>query len=177
MTETDKLCPALASPSYHPRDNVGRALIDAAAQMTRSVDRLARAEGITGAQWVILIRIGGGLGKTASDLCRTLDYNSGAMTRMLDRLGKLGLIARVSCPKDARTVQLSLTPAGEDLYARVRPIATKVLGLHLRGFTPDEITLLMGFLDRIIANSPLSAVGAPPSTSCFAGDLLEQVEP
>lgn len=137
---------------YDPVHNVGRALIDAAAQMTRAVDRRARQIGISGAQWIILLRIGDGLGKTASELCRTVGYDSGAMTRMLDRLAKSGLIARAPSAEDGRVAAISLTPAGQALHPRLRPIADEVLDEHLQGFTSEEIGQLIGFLERVVAN-------------------------
>lgn len=137
---------------YDPLRNVGRMLIDAAAQMTRAVDRRAREIGISGAQWVILLRISDGLGGTATELCRTLGYDSGAMTRMLDRLANSGLIAREPSPEDGRVAAISLTPAGQALRPRLRPIADAVLDEHLRGFSAGEVEQFIGFLERVIAN-------------------------
>lgn len=142
-----------ASEGIHdPVHNVGRALIDAAGQMTRAVDRLAHEIGISGAQWVVLLRIGDGIGRTASELCQALGYDSGAMTRMLDRLVKLDLVRRTPSPEDGRIAALSLTPAGEQLHPRLRPIAIEVLDTHLRGFTPQEIEQLTHLLERLITN-------------------------
>lgn len=144
--------PSITNETYDPVHNVGRALIDAAAQMTQAVDRRAQEIGVTGAQWVVMIRIGGGLGNTASELCRTLGYDSGAMTRMLDRLEKLGLVRRAPSPGDGRATTLSLTPEGERLYPRLTPIAVDVLNDHLSGFASEEIGQFLSFLGRIIAN-------------------------
>lgn len=149
----------LPSQTYDPAHNVGRALIDAAAQMSQAVDRRAREIGVTGAQWVVLIRIGGKIGNTASELCRTLGYDSGAMTRMLDRLVKLGLVRRTPAPGDGRASAISLTPEGEKLYPRLTPIALDVLNDHLRGFAPEEIGQFLGFLERVVANARTG--GAP----------------
>ncbi|MET3354407.1 UNVERIFIED_ORG: DNA-binding MarR family transcriptional regulator [Xanthobacter viscosus] len=165
MSIGEVLLPSISEATYDAVHNVGRTLIDAAAQMTRAVDRRAQTVGITGAQWVVLIRIGGGIGSTASELCRTLGYDSGAMTRMLDRLVKLGLVRRVPSPADGRVMTVALTPAGEALYPRLRPIAIDVLNTHLRGFKPEEIEQLMGFLERIIANGQAGSDGV----SCDTG--------
>lgn len=93
------VAPLVSERAYNPVHNVGRALIDAASLMTRAVDRRAQEIGITGPQWVVLIRIGGGIGNTATELCRSLGYDSGAMTRMLDRLVRLGLVRRAPSPR------------------------------------------------------------------------------
>lgn len=138
--------------AYDPTRNVGRALAEAAAQMAQAAALRAGKLGISGAQWIVLIRIGGGIGRTASELCRDIGYDSGSMTRMLDRLVKLGLVRRTASPEDGRVVTLLLTRKGAALYPRLRPIAVEVIDTHLRGFTTEEIECLMGFLDRIIAN-------------------------
>ncbi|MCX8995545.1 MarR family transcriptional regulator [Rhizobiaceae bacterium BDR2-2] len=144
--------PSPDGADYHPQHNIGRALIDAAAIMTAAVDRRARSFGISGAQWIVLIRIGGGLAATASDLCRSLGKDSGAMTRMLDRLERQGLVRRLPSPEDGRAARLELTPAGEALYPAIRPIASEVIAGHLRGFSAEESAQFLEFLERVIAN-------------------------
>lgn len=157
MSHSEPASIPLQSPEYDPVRNVGRMLVDAAAQMTRSVDRRARQMGISGAQWVVLTRIGDGLGNTASELCRTIGYDSGAMTRMLDRLEKSGLIAREPSPGDGRVATISLTPAASALRPSLRPIADVVLDEHLRGFSPEEVEQFIGFLERVLANGDASS--------------------
>lgn len=146
---------------YDPIQNIGRALADAAAQMARGIDRGAQALGISGAQWVVLIRIGDGIGGTASELCRAMSYDSGSMTRMLDRLVKRGFVQRSPSPEDGRAVRLSLTPAGQALHPQLRPIAIAVLGEHLKGFSAEETALFMNFLERVIANGQAAELSGP----------------
>lgn len=160
--------PHPADAAYNPLHNVGKALIDAAALLTRSVDERARTHGLSVAQWIVLIRIGGGAARTASELCQVLNHDSGAMKRMLDRLEQAGLIERRPSPDDARAQHLVLTPRGEDLYRRLRPIAIDVLDDHLRGFSPEEIATLLGLLERIVAASPARPQAASALGTCFA---------
>ncbi len=152
MSGGESFLPSVPGQDYSPVHNVGRALIDAASVLNAAAWQRAEAVGISGPQWVVLIRIGGGIGATASALCRNLGYDSGSMTRMLDRLVRLGLVQRCPSAEDGRAVTLSLTEAGQALYPRLVPIAVEVLDQHLRGFSAGEIEQLMMFLDRIIAN-------------------------
>src|SRR5439155_26767978 len=69
----------------------------------------------TAAQWGILRMICDGRGNTAAELCRVYDYDTGSMTRMLDRLEEKGLIQRERSSQDRRLVHLAITPAGETL--------------------------------------------------------------
>lgn len=147
--------PPTRRTGYDPHHNVGRALIDAAARLQAEADARARRLGVSGAQWTVLIRIGDGLGEglaqTASQLCQSIGYDSGSMTRMLDRLEKLGLILREPSDCDGRALTLRLSPKGQDLYRDLSPIAVDVLDQALAGFTPGEEEQLIGFLDRLTA--------------------------
>lgn len=132
--------------------NVGRMIIDASGALNRAVDVRARALGITGAQWVVLLRIGDGLGNTPGQLCETIGYDSGAMTKMLSRLEDLGFIRRRKSSIDRRSNLISLTARGRALHPKLRPIADDVLKQHLMGFNQLEEQTLIGLLQRILEN-------------------------
>lgn len=132
--------------------NVGRLMADVVAMLDRSIDVRAKKIGISGPQWVVLMRIASGAGGTAAELCRSIGYDSGSMTRMLDRLVALDLIRRDRCDRDRRIIRLFLTETGEKLYKDLRPIAVDVLGRHLEGFSHGEIDQLTGFLRRMLKN-------------------------
>ncbi|MDR3514807.1 MAG: MarR family transcriptional regulator [Azospirillaceae bacterium] len=151
-TEPVTLPPIYDETSYRPVRNVGRHMIDVAAQLNHAIDRRASVLGITGPQWIVLIRIGSGVGASAAELCRLLGHDSGSMTRMLDRLEKRNLIRRDRCVEDRRIVKLKLTESGWALYPKLAPVAVDVQNRLLRGFTHDEVAQLMGFLDRMLAN-------------------------
>ncbi len=144
--------PIYTTETYTPVSNVGRSLIDAATLLAGAIDQGAKQVGISGPQWVVLMRIASGVGSSAAELCRRIGYDSGSMTRMLDRLVGLGLIRRDRSDDDRRVVRLSLTEAGQAMYPRLRPIAIDVLNRHLAGFTPSEVDQLMDFLHRILKN-------------------------
>jgi len=138
--------------NYTSARNIARHLIDIATEMRASIDRRVTPLGISGAQWVVLVRIASGVGASAADLCRTIGYDSGSMTRMLDRLEKRGLIYRSRSVEDRRVVELHLTDLGRELYPQLTSIAIDTLNCFLKDFTPEEADVLMGFLDRIQAN-------------------------
>src|SRR6201993_3272415 len=57
---------------------------------------------------------------SATQLCKDLSYDAGAMTRMIDRLEAKGLISRRRCPEDRRLVKLELTEAGLAALPKLR---------------------------------------------------------
>ena len=156
--------PAAAEPlytpeTYNPEDSLGRLIADVSRRILAGFDEelASQGMGITGAQWVILMRIARGCATTAAELCRFGHCDTGSMTRMLDRLEEKGLIRRVPSSRDRRITHLELTEAGQDLLPHLPPVAVKVLNAHLKGFSRTELDQLKGFLNRIRANSGLPA--------------------
>jgi DNA-binding MarR family transcriptional regulator len=151
--------PLYTLENYHPEDSLGRLIADVSGRLLAAFDDEMTDLGISGAQWVILMRIANGCASTAAELCRFSRYDTGSMTRMLDRLEEKGLVRRTRSSTDRRVIQLELTEAGRDLYPLLPPVAIKVLNAHLKGFTREELECLKGFLNRMRANSQQ----APPA--------------
>jgi DNA-binding MarR family transcriptional regulator len=87
---------------------------------------------------------------SASGLCKGISYDPGAMTRMLDRLERRGLVRRVAHPNDRRASNLELTAEGKEVYPKLRASAMKVLNGFLAGFTQQEARQLEKFLQRML---------------------------
>ncbi len=107
----------------------------------------------TAAQWGILKLVADGRGSTAAEFCRIYDYDTGSMTRMLDRLEEKGLIQRERSSQDRRLVHVVLTDAGNQLAAIGQKTMVQVLNDYLRGFDADELETLKTLLRRLLANS------------------------
>jgi DNA-binding MarR family transcriptional regulator len=145
--------------SYEPRHGLGNLIGRVRAQMLANLDtELARDEflgplEVTAAQLIVIVSLSGREGATsASELCKGISYDAGAMTRMLDRLEAKGLVRRTRSPEDRRLVNLELTQAGKAAYPRLREISLRVLNHALRGFSKDEAKVLEGLLQRLGQN-------------------------
>jgi DNA-binding MarR family transcriptional regulator len=80
---------------------------------------------------------------------RTMLTRSG-ITRLVDGLVDDGLVARVSCPSDARISYAELTQAGYDRLREAGCTQVAVINrLFLERFQPDEIELLASLLRRL----------------------------
>lgn len=90
--------------------------------------------------------------KSASSLCKSVSYDAGAMTRMVDRLESKGLVRRERCPNDRRLQYLVLTEAGRAVWPIMMEITRQALNSLLRGFTKAEARQLEGFLRRMLEN-------------------------
>jgi MarR family multiple antibiotic resistance transcriptional regulator len=117
-----------------------------------SLDTELEPFGLTGAQFSVLKNVAGGTAETAADLCRTMHYDTGSMTRMLDRLEEKAVLRRERCTDDRRVVFLRMTSTGNALLPRLRAAAVRVLSRHLAGFSPAEVDNLKLYLERMIEN-------------------------
>ena len=136
-----------------PSDGIGRLLARVKAEMHEALERELAPFDITAAQYVILANLASGGVDSASKLCKGVSYDPGAMTRMLDRLERKGLVRRVRCPDDRRKVILELTAEGNAVYPKLAARRLEVLHRFTRGFTETEAAQLANFLERMLANA------------------------
>ena len=136
-------------------DSVGYLLARSRALLAKALDAALTDEPVTHAQSGIVLLLASGNYTTAADLVRETYTDAASMTRMLDRLQKLGLIERVPDADDRRQVRLRLTPAGTTLAARLPAIMTGVLNAQFAGFSPEEIGFLKSLLRKILKTDSL----------------------
>jgi DNA-binding MarR family transcriptional regulator len=108
---------------------------------------------ITAAQFAILRHLLKGGARSACDLCKCMDYDRGAMSRMIDRLEEKRLIRRVPLAHTRRTVALEVTAAGKAAFPAMEAALDRVIGRLLKGVTPAEVRELERVLKRMLANS------------------------
>ena len=139
--------------TYRVEDSVGFMITRLRASIFAAVDREVAPWGVSSAQCAILIYIAHGRGNRAADIARDYSYDTGSMTRMIDRLVKKGLLRRVRDEADRRAVRLELTAKGDKLTDRLPAVAARSLNGHLRGFSRAELDTLKGLLGRMLANA------------------------
>jgi DNA-binding MarR family transcriptional regulator len=146
--------------TYQPKRGVGALLSRVRVEMLAAIDkdlaedkRLAPLE-LSAAQFIIIANLAAAEGPvSASDLCKGISYDAGAMTRMLDRLETKGLVRRNRSAQDRRLMHLELTDQGHEAYPRMREISMAVANRFLRGFTKTEARQLEGLLTRMLENA------------------------
>jgi len=122
--------------------------------MSNMVTQRAVAElGVTSQQASILFMVATGKCTLAAELAREYGIDASAVTRLVDRLEKRGLLQRVRSSEDRRAVHLALTPEGLAIAARMPAIFRSVTQHLSAGFTPEEVGFLKSMLRRILANS------------------------
>ncbi len=146
--------------TYEPRKGIGHLMHRVRTEMLAAVDRELAADEqlgpmeVTSAQFIIIATLSMGVAKSASDLCKGISYDAGAMTRMIDRLEEKGLLRRSRDPGDRRLVNLELTEKGSASLPRMRDISMRVLNRFLQGFTKAEARQLEAYLMRMLENAP-----------------------
>ena len=139
--------------TFRPSLGVG-AFIGRARRITvEAIDKKLAPLDISHAQWIVVMLLGDGAATTAAELCKILIYDPGAMTRLLDRLEKKGVLRRARAEADRRTVRLELTAEGKRLYPRILEALVAVFNRLLRGFSKSEVGQLERLLKRMVANA------------------------
>lgn len=151
--------------TFRARDSIGYLIKRSQRLMQDRIEGLFADQGFTLQQWVVMMHIRDGLALTVADLCRELHHDSGAMTRLIDQLEERQLIERRRNPQDRRVIELSLTPTGNDVIAKLIHVVTDGLNVLLDDFTRDEVKLLKSLLRKLIGRLEQLVPGAAPIMS------------
>ena len=111
-------------------------LYDVARHMRTYADQMARAHGMTRAQWVILARLERQPDLSQNELAALAEVTPMTIARLIDRLEALGLVKRCMDPKDRRIWRLRLTPAAAPLLGEIREMRAKLHAVMTKGIDP-----------------------------------------
>lgn len=139
------------------QNSLGYLLHQAGLLKDRILDRHLAPLDVTSAQFKVLIYLHFGGVQNPAELCRQLHLDSGAMTRMLDRLESKGLIERKRCPSDRRVVRLSLTPAGLDVAHKIPEVTVNALNELTAPLDQDEFNALVKGLWKLLGPAGIMA--------------------
>ncbi|MGA2188871.1 MAG: MarR family transcriptional regulator [Steroidobacteraceae bacterium] len=114
-------------------------------------EELASLE-VTAAQFAILKNVLKGNAESACDLCKLMDYDRGAMSRMIDRLETKRLVRRVPLAHTRRSVALEITAAGRSAFPVMEACLDRVVNRLLKGIPKAQVRELEQLLKRMLAN-------------------------
>jgi DNA-binding MarR family transcriptional regulator len=109
--------------------------------------------GLTPLQYGVLVHLSRLTGKPGIDqnsLADRLNIDRNTASLLVEELTRTGLVERQVNGADRRARILSLTPKGEKLYARLRPIHVAANDRILAPISPRERKLLISLLIRVI---------------------------
>ncbi|MEJ0024887.1 MAG: MarR family transcriptional regulator [Rhizomicrobium sp.] len=107
-------------------------------------------EGLTFSHWVALMCLRDGLAATCADISRHMNYDSGAITRVVDQLEARGFVTRSRSLTDRRVVHLALTPEGRTVTKAMATPTIAFWNEMLGDFSNEEAAQLVGLLTRLL---------------------------
>lgn len=105
---------------------------------------------VTTAQLVALFLLEKEDGCLLKELSRGLGLNNSAITGLVTRMEKSGLIEKRSCDLDGRACRVFITPQGSETAAAAVPLIDHFNDVAAEGFTEAEMETVCRFLGSII---------------------------
>lgn len=90
--------------------------------------------------------------RTQKDLVEHSGTDKAQIARMLGTLEEKGWLERLPHPRDARSRCLTLSPAGQSVFERMRERRRGLTVQMLEGFSDEEQLRLQGLLERMLGN-------------------------
>ncbi len=140
--------------NYSAEESIGYMMRRILVSVTQSISNQMWEPGSpTFPQWAPLYKLHMGHATTVAELARVCELDTGAMTRLLDRLEAKGLCRRVRSVSDRRVVNIELTDEGRAAAQQLPHVLSRVQNEYLAGFTSEEWLQLKGYLRRILDNA------------------------
>jgi DNA-binding MarR family transcriptional regulator len=138
--------------SFVPFQNIGFSLGKARNLLQAEMDVALAGTGISSSHVGALLLLARGVARSPVGLAKLLAVDAGFVTRVVDRLEKIGFVRRARNSHDRRVVNLTLTEAGRAAAVRVAEITPAVLNRRLAGFSPHEFETLCRLLNKLLAD-------------------------
>ncbi|MGW9128830.1 MarR family transcriptional regulator [Paenibacillus chitinolyticus] len=84
------------------------------------------------------------------ELAEQLDFTSGAVTALCDKLEAGGYAVRKRSESDRRSIALDITDKGRELLRRNGGLSAHMIGILFGGFTPEELERQIVFSRRLL---------------------------
>lgn len=147
--------------TYRACDSIGYMVRRLYASLASRVEPILAHHELTLTQWIVLIYLRDGMARTASDIAREFQHDSGALTRVVDQLERRRLLARRRSARDRRTVELGLTASGRKLISVLLPGVVAELNRALEPLSHAEAEQFHAMLHRLLEPPPGAAPWAP----------------
>jgi MarR family transcriptional regulator for hemolysin len=139
-----------------PPRPVGPALTRTAKAVNRAFDAALAEAGGSLPVWLVLESLTTRQLGTQRELAEAVGVQGATLTHHLNGMEADGLLTRRRDPANRRVHLVELTPAGEELFHRLREAAVRYDERLRRGFGDDELEALTGLLDRLHDNVAVS---------------------
>ncbi|MBV6717308.1 MarR family winged helix-turn-helix transcriptional regulator [Paenibacillus chitinolyticus] len=113
------------------------------------------------------------------ELAEQLDFTSGAVTALCDKLEAGGFAVRIRSESDRRSVALDITDKGRELLRRNSGLSGHMIDILFGGFSPEELEHQIVFSRRLLERLEgfAEAVAAYPGEDAEGVDETEADDP
>ena len=135
-------------PFKSPQEEAFVGLQRTAALLEHAIETLLKPSGVTATQYNVLriLRGAGEPGLCRSEVGQRLIRRVPDVTRLLDRLEDMGLIARTRGGEDRRYVSTTITAKGLETLAAVDEVIPRFLEEHMGALDSDQLQSLIDLL-------------------------------
>lgn len=130
--------------------SAGYLLIKAGVHMSRRLDEVLAAEGLTGRELLVLAHLSGGDELSQQELSRRLGLDPTIVVGLVDGLEERSLVTRTRDGADRRRYILSLTPGGRRLARRATSAAATAEADQLGALDPAQQATLRTILHAVM---------------------------
>ena len=132
---------------------VGDLVLRTARTLGRALDDALAAAGGTTYTWHVLRAVRASDARTQAELAEVVGVRQPTLTHHLDGLERAGLVTRWRDPDNRRVQRALLTPAGEELFVRLRRAAAAFEGRLTAGLEDGDREVLRRLLATLTENS------------------------
>ncbi len=153
---------------YRLGESLGYLIKRTTAMLSNAVEQELAPFDITHPQFSLLMILAERKCSTAADIARETCGDTGAMTRMLDRLEAKDIIRRMRSSEDRRVINIELTDTGKLVVERLPVVAINVMNRYLKDFSKDELEIMKTLLRRLLRNGGVevaATLGTPLTQS------------
>jgi MarR family transcriptional regulator for hemolysin len=144
---------------------IGLQLTQASRAVGRAFDDALATAGGSLPVWLVLLCLKTQSLASQRELAEAMGIREATLTHHLTAMESAGLISRRRAEANRRVQIVELTPAGDEMFGRLRDIAMSFDRQVRRGISADEITALADVLGRLAANAGAPPDDAPPWTA------------
>lgn len=126
---------------------------------------LAEHCGLTLRQWWIIADMMSEQPRTSTDLARIAEIDKGLLSRNLKALAEQGIVKLERDYEDRRQQIISLTEKGRQIHQDTGPVMNARNEALTRDLSEDEITQLLGLLEKVEASATKTHFGGVVSDS------------
>ncbi len=107
---------------------------------------------ITPDQWVIMYYLWEENGLTVGDLAKKSKKDFANVTRIIEKLSKLGYVSKKKSLKDSRSVLIFILPKAEEIKGKIYACWQQSISIATNGITDSEQAAMLALIEKMENN-------------------------